>query len=461
MLLQFSVSNYRCFRELQTLNLAASSQDKDLPGNCFASVAPTLDGKRWVKGAAIYGANASGKTTILNALEALSGMVTESAKMTDPEEWIPQIEPFAFCTDSPENPTAFSIAFVANAIRYEYRVAATRTRIWHESLRAFPNRLEQVWFCRDWLPADGTYSWTPERPTGFERDRQLEGYTLSNMLFLSKAIASNRDDLQPVFRWFKEHLRFMDLSARSRFGYDTTLKMLKEQGKLSERIISLLQTADLGVIDAKVIGTPILTLPLNEVPNGEKSSPLEMYIRQAWSTAWENILDPSSYKPELTHRGPDETKWKVSWDSESAGTHRLFGLTGPWLEILSRGSVICIDELESSLHPLLVRELLRLFFSEQDNQNGAQILFTTHNPILLDPTLLRRDQIWFTSKSSEGVANLYPLTDYSPRKGESLIKGYLAGRYGAVPIVPEGLVDDSIDRDPVANGVKESNEPSV
>ena len=449
MLLQFSVSNYRCFRELQTLNLAASSQDKDLPGNCFASVAPTLEGKRWVKGAAIYGANASGKTTILNALEALSRMVTESAKATDPDEEISQIEPFAFCTDSLENPTAFSIIFVANAIRYEYRVAATRKRIWHESLRAFPNRLEQVWFCRDWLPADGTYSWTPERPTGFERDRQLEGYTLSNTLFLSKAIASNREDLQPVFRWFKEHLRFMDLSARSRFGHGTTLRMLKDQGQLSERIISLLQTADLGVIDAKVIET--------SMPFGD----LEKIAQLMGSEMQKKMRERSWPKPELTHRGPDETEWKVSWDSESAGIHRLFGLTGPWLEILSRGSVICIDELESSLHPLLVRELLRLFFSEQDNQNGAQILFTTHNPILLDPTLLRRDQIWFTSKTSEGVANLYPLTDYSPRKGESLIKGYLAGRYGAVPIVPEGLVDDLMDRDPVANGVKESNEPSA
>ena len=91
------------------------------------------------------------------------------------------------------------------------------------------------------------------------------------------------------------------------------------------------------------------------------------------------------------------------------------------------------------MHPLMVRELLRLFFCPKENPKGAQILFTTHNPLLLDATLLRRDQVWFTEKDAEGESHLYPLTDYSPRKGESLVRGYLAGRYGGVPFVPAGL----------------------
>jgi AAA15 family ATPase/GTPase len=92
------------------------------------------------------------------------------------------------------------------------------------------------------------------------------------------------------------------------------------------------------------------------------------------------------------------------------------------------------------MHPLMVRELLRLFFTDQENPNRAQIIFTTHNPLLLDSTLIRRDQVWFTDKDDEGKAHLYPLTDYEPRVGESLVRGYLAGRYGAVPFVPEGLL---------------------
>ena len=130
----------------------------------------------------------------------------------------------------------------------------------------------------------------------------------------------------------------------------------------------------------------------------------------------------------------------LGWDRESAGTHRLFALVGPWLHILKSGLTVCVDELETSMHPLMVRELLRLFFTDQENPNRAQIIFTTHNPLLLDSTLIRRDQVWFTDKDDEGKAHLYPLTDYEPRVGESLVRGYLAGRYGAVPFVPEGLL---------------------
>ena len=144
--------------------------------------------------------------------------------MTDPKDPITQIEPFALAPGQPESPTAFAVAFVAEGIRYEYRVAATRERIWHESLRAFPKAKEQLWFSRDWNAESGSYAWTPERPTGFQRDTQLEGYTLSNMLFLSKAMASNRTELEPVFRWFKERLKFLDLSARSGLGTGFTLK---------------------------------------------------------------------------------------------------------------------------------------------------------------------------------------------------------------------------------------------
>ena len=97
------------------------------------------------------------------------------------------------------------------------------------------------------------------------------------------------------------------------------------------------------------------------------------------------------------------------------------------------------DEIETSLHPVLVKELLKLVFSNQHNPKGAQVVFTTHNPMLLDSALLRRDQVWFTEKSPNGATQLYPLTDYQPRKDEALAKGYIAGRYGAIPFLPEGL----------------------
>ena len=446
MILQFTVSNYRCFRKLQTLNLAASGQDKSLPENCIVTELPGLSGKRWIKGVALYGANASGKTTMLEALEALAGMVKNSAKMTDPKEPIPQIEPFTLCPSQPESPTAFAVAFVAEDIRYEYRVAATSQRIWHESLRAFPTAKAQLWFSRDWTAETGSYAWSPARSTGFQRDSQLEGYTLSNMLFLSKAVASNRPELEPVFRWFKQRLRFLDLSARSRFGWRFTLKKLQEKAPSHERIVELLHHADLGVTKARVI---------EERPPEEE---IEKMFTNVAAEARERLLKDQWLKPELEHRGSGGTELPLPWDSESAGTRRLFGLAGPWLDTLTNGYTLCVDELETSMHPLMARELLRLFFSEKENPKGAQILFTTHNPLLLDATLLRRDQVWFTDKDADAEAHLYPLTDYQPRKGESLVRGYMSGRYGAVPFVPAGLLGSFEAHETLAKAEKEDHE---
>jgi len=425
MILQFSVSNFRTFRELQTLNLAANSHDKSLLDNCVTTELPGLAGKRWIKGVALYGANASGKTTVLQALEALTHLVINSAKTTDPKDSIQQIEPFALASGQAEIPTAFGLTFVAEGVRYEYRVAATRERVWHESLRAFPKVKEQLWFNRDWSPETGNYTWSPERPSGFRRDIQLEGYTLSNMLFLSKAVASNRTDLEPVFRWFKDRLIFLNPNKRnSPFGRGFTLKQISLQTPLHARIVNLLRHADLGVTQVRVIEDESVTKMMHlQPPETQK-----------------RVLEDWGFRPELVHRGTGLAEFSLPWELESLGTQGLFAMSGPWLEILDRGLTVCVDELETSLHPHIVRELLRLFFSAEENPKGAQIIFTTHNPLLLDPTLLRRDQVWFTEKDDDGSAHLYPLTDYQPRKGESLARGYLAGRYGAVPFVPAGLL---------------------
>lgn len=428
MILQFSVSNYRCFRGLQTLNLAASS-DKTLSENCIDGSLPGLSEKRWLKGVGIYGANASGKSTVLDALEALAKLVIHSAKVTDAEEPVTGIEPFLLCPEASMPPTGFGIVFVAEGVRYEYRVAATRERIWHESLRAFPKAKEQTWYSRDWNPASSTYTWTPERPVGFKRDLQLESYTLGNMLFLSKAVANNRTELEPVFRWFKDHLHFLDLSAHRRMSLGFTLKQLDQRSDYFARIIELLRHADIGVTGATAV---------EKRPSAEE---LEKYVANMSAELKDQFLRKERWlRPELTHSGAEGMPITLPWESESAGTQRLFALAGPWLDILKQGRVVCVDELETSMHPLMVRELLRLFYSPKENTNGAQLIFTTHNPLLLDTTMMRRDQVWFTDKDDAGEAHLYPLTDYSPRKGESLVRGYLAGRYGGVPFIPTGLL---------------------
>lgn len=434
MLLQFSVSNFRSFRDLQTLNFGASNHDKSLPENTLSPELPGLKGKRWLKCIALYGANASGKSTIIEAMEALSGWVAQSAKTTDPEEPISFIEPYALDAVSSEEPTAFAVIFAVGKVRFEYRVAATKTLVLHESLRAWPSSREQIWFERDWNPVTDSHDFSPENPTGLPRNRDIEQRALKNMLYLSKAIAENRKEVEEPFRWLVSRFQFMDLSTRGNIWRGFTLKQIDGKGDiLKSRIMEVLRHADLGVVDAAAIE--------KEPPSAETMKILQIVAPDAAKDLEKSgSKRPQFMVPQLFHQGTGKSAISLDWERESAGTQRFFALIGPWLDVLEKGYTICIDELETSMHPIMVRELLKLIFSESVNTGGAQVIFTTHNPLFLDGTLLRRDQVWFTDKDDEGISHLYPLTEYQPRQDESLIRGYMAGRYGAVPFVPRGLL---------------------
>jgi hypothetical protein len=214
-------------------------------------------------------------------------------------------------------------------------------------------------------------------------------------------------------------------------GTRFTAELMGKDG-YHDRILSLLKRADIGVFDAKI---QVKEMSVEEVK--KTLSPTAI-------TTLENVggVKPRKiFDINLGHKGDgDEAVFLDFKDEESTGTRRFFSLVGPWADILDHGYTVFIDEIEASLHPILVRELLKLLFSETGNRKGAQVIFTTHNTVLLDRNLIRRDQIWFTEKSQNGATSLYPLTDYRPRNKEALEKGYLLGRYGAIPFIPEGLV---------------------
>lgn len=443
MLLQFSVSNYRAFKGLATLNFAASRKDKSLSQNVRVVEIPGLkkNGQRWLKGVAVYGPNASGKSTLLDALNVLATLVKNSAAQTDPKKLIESIIPFGLSTDEALRPTAFAIGFVAAGIRFEYRVAANRQRIVHESLRAFRGAKEQTWFERDWHDETNEFRWGPDRPVGVTRRKDIEERTLPNVLYLSKSIAEANTELEIPFRWFSDGLQFIDVVKTNAFSGNFSKKQIEGRTELGKRIVEILRHADIGVTDASL-------------EDGRDASNL---VRGAPSDV-KDLMETMLRNPQLMHLGANGVQYSLPWASESAGTKNLFAMAGPLLNALATGQTAVIDELETSMHPLMVRELLKLFFSENENPTNAQILFTTHNPLLLDPTLLRRDQVWFADKDDEGVAHLYPLTDYQPRKGESLVRGYLSGRYGAVPFVPEGLLGSFPAHEAADSSAEESSE---
>jgi AAA15 family ATPase/GTPase len=153
---------------------------------------------------------------------------------------------------------------------------------------------------------------------------------------------------------------------------------------------------------------------------------------------------PKRTKTLFQHRGKGESQVELESRNESDGTVAFFSLLGPVARTLESGGVFCVDELDSSLHPLLALELVRMF-NDSRNPRGAQLIFNTHDTNLLDSSLLRRDQIWFTEKDSSGATHLYPLSDFKPRKNENLERGYLQGRYGAVPFLERDLVSQDKD----------------
>jgi AAA15 family ATPase/GTPase len=332
-----------------------------------------------------------------------------------------------------EEPTAFAMVFVVEKVRFEYRVAATKTLVIHESLRAWPLGKEQTWFERDWNPETRRHDFGPENPTGLPRNRDIEQRALRNMLYLSKAVAENRKEVEPVFRWLVSRFKFLDLSTRNPVGQGFTLSQIDGKGdQLKNKIMKVLRHADLGIVDA---------LAIEKEPDKDVLKILQSLSNEvSKSLKLDGEKRPRFTEPQFFHQGPGNTSLPLEWKRESAGTHRFFALIGPWLAILENGYTVCIDEIETSMHPIMVRELLKLILSETENTGGAQIIFTTHNPLFLDGSLLRRDQVWFTDKDDEGKSHLYPLTEYQPRQDESLIRGYMAGRYGAVPFVPRGLL---------------------
>ncbi|MGA2750347.1 MAG: ATP-binding protein [Verrucomicrobiota bacterium] len=432
MLIEFKVANFRSIREEQKFSLVASNTDKNLPSCVIDRELPGLSGVRFLKGAAIYGANASGKSNVLAAIRYVAGFVVRSATRIQPGGKT-GAQPFKLDRESAAKPSEFEITFVADGVRFVFGFAVTPQRVVEEYLVAYPKGVPQRWYQRTFKASKGTYEWA-KPSTAFSQDKSLQDKTRENSLFLSVGPQFNHAQLTQVFNWFNDGLHFIHLGAERRMGHGLHHGFTAEQIKnpaQHDRIINLLRSAEFGVVDVDAKEKEITFEEMKQMVPPALSAKLEK----------EHGLEPfRGLEINLTHKAEGIEPVTLDFDEEeSDGTRRFFALIGPWLDILDNGYTVFVDEIETSLHPILVKELLKLLFCSKNNPKGAQIVFTTHNPVFLDSTLIRRDQVWFTEKSLGGETHLYPLSDYQPRKDEALAKGYLAGRYGAVPFLQEGL----------------------
>jgi len=422
MLVEFRVGNYRSFREEQTLSLVAS-KDTELDDNCVDQ------GKlRLLKAVGIYGPNASGKSNLIKALSTMQQMIITQA---GPGEKLP-VTPFKLDDKYSKEPSSFEVTFYHGEVRYQYGFTATSERVCDEWLCAYPEGYAQTWFERKFNKKTGktNWDWKSKKLKG-EREN-LKDKTRDNVLFLSVGAIWNNKQLTTVYEWFSEILLFILPSERSPV---ITIDMLMSSEKDEERkeisyayINSMMRRADFGIHGINI--------------KKGKYAPEEIEKFQFPLDIPEEVRDKilrdikGKIEVEFVHQ-TEHTSKDVHFSDieESDGTRRFFELSGPWLLAIIKGITLLVDELETSLHPYLVRELIKFIQNPKLKRKGAQLIFATHDVTLLGPELFRRDQIWFTEKDEYGSTNLYPLSDYKPRKGEAMQKGYLAGRYGAIPII--------------------------
>lgn len=405
MLLRFGVQNHLSLREKQELSLVASTLDDSAEGLIAASAAAE---NRLLPAVVIYGANASGKTNVISAFGFMRGAVLASHSKGEPGGGVPR-NPFLLDAAATNTPSIFDVDFIVEGVRYHYGFEASDEAFTAEWLSAFPNGRRQMLFERQ----DGKFSFGRSLRG---RNRIISELTRPNSLYISAAAQNDHEELSKISSFFRS----------IRIPSETRLSTGPVEGDIDKRTIDFLRKMGTGVIDYR---------KKEREPPDEKS----LEFGKQLSLLMQNFLGRTdidltkSFDIQFAHRGLDGDSVYLDLDLESEGTRRLLVLLGSIFRGLDQGTAIFIDELNASLHTQACESILALFSLPAINAKGAQLIATTHDTNLLHSPLLRRDQIWFTEKDNDGATHLYPLTDIRTRKGDNFERGYLQGRYGAIP----------------------------
>lgn len=439
MLRSFRLANHRSFRDGHEL-LLMPSYDND------RSVVPV---------AAVYGANASGKSNLLDGLWLMQTLV-RGWGTREPGSGIPR-SPFKLEPKSLLEPSNFAVELVLDEVRYDYGFAVDDERVTSEWLYSYPLGRKRVLFEREG-PSIVFGSTVTQRT----RVEVIEDLLTEDTLFLAVVGRLKLDQYRPVVEWFRGSLLFgrsfrlgglrpggprvMGVSV----SHDMSLvRFIERSGRNREKFLDLARVADVGISDVTVeyVDDPRvaeeaamlqavaerLESQLAEA-DGERRDDLSPELERARSR--KAVLQNMSQRAKLLliHSGI-----RFELTDESKGTQLWLALIPQVITSLDSGRTLVIDEIDASLHPLLVRKLVGLFRDPAMNAGRAQLLFTTHDAFLLAPVAgesgLERDQVWFVAKDSNGASELYPLTDFKPRNEHNLARRYLGGAYGAVPVL--------------------------
>lgn len=415
MLLQFTVGNFKSFKDKATLSLEATTDDWREDDNVATVANPDL---RLVKAAAIYGPNAGGKSNLIKAMRQFRRLILDSSKDTQKGEPIP-ITPFRLQSATEEAPTFFEAVFLRDGIRYRYGFEATKEAIVSEWLYKQGESIrETCLFTRE------SNSISPG--DAFKEGKGLEERTRSNALFLSVAAQFNGSIAGEIMNCIDE---FRVITGLEDFGYlPFTVKLLSDK-EYGAAIRELVRQADVGIED--LIREDIDKSQFSEKLSKDRDIPQALRDLLMQNDSEVSVVRTLHQRFDANNRPAGTVEFDL--ETESAGTQQFFALAGPFLHTLGEGSVLVVDELDARLHPLLTKQLVGLFNSSANRKN-AQLIFATHDQGLLDQRRIRRDQVWFVEKGAMGESNLFCLDEIKGvRKDANFEKEYLLGQFGGVP----------------------------
>lgn len=421
MLVEFRVGNFRSIQTEQCVSFAASTDKSHEDTHCLETGRPGVP--RLLRSAVIYGANASGKSNMIFALMTMQLLVLNSTRLLE-AQFREQFTPFLLDSEARKAPTEFEITVIIGELRYQYGFSFDAERICGEWLLVYQSTKAQRWFEYHYNPETGENDWQPFSVhfKGAKKGQRevWKANTGARSLFLTQAVQSNSLQLQPLFNWFANDL--IVFSARAEFNLMPTLQRLDDP-HYKEWVLCLMNAADIHTSDIKV-----------EKRWKRKGEQIELMLEPGKALA-PRTFDGDIPDVAFCHKTTDGKDQWFDRRFESHGTLRLLGYAAALLDALENGKLIVIDDFDTSLHPLLTRYILKLLHSPHLSAKGAQMWMATHDTSLLDPSLLRRDQIWFVEKKKDQRTELYALVEYRPRKSEAIERGYLQGRYGAVPFL--------------------------
>ncbi|RKD15150.1 hypothetical protein BCY91_06415 [Pelobium manganitolerans] len=417
MLLEFSVGNYLSFKTKTTLSLAATSIKEHVDTNIFSTERLDL-----LKGAVIYGANASGKSNFIKAMSTMRRLVLQSFEQSSADEL--DIVPFLLNTDTEQSASFFETVFIIDNIRYRYGFEVDDKQVHAEWLFEAPKNAEKPLFVRE---DEGI-----EVMKSFPEGKDLEERTRDNALFLTVADQFNGKIAKKIMQWFNN---FITISGLSHEGYKGVTFGMLENKHTSSTLLNFYKKLDLGFDDINISKKPF---DPKELPNDMAEGLFKQLVTDlegAFRIDIKTIHKKYSAKGKLVGNVEFDMR-----SQESSGTNKLFNISGSVFDVLNDGGVLVVDELDASLHPLLTLAVTKLFNSREFNQNNAQLIFATHDTNLLYYGNYRRDQIYFVEKDTYGSSNMYSLVEYKEegktiRKDRSFEKDYIEGRYGAIPFI--------------------------